>query len=481
MGQIASQAAETRTPKSAPSVSVPASVRAERLWPRRASRGWRYALLRRMLALADLTAALLATLSLVTVGTSHTSQLAWALAYLPAWIVVAKLLGLYDRDWRFFRHLTVDEAPLLVLWALLAISGLALFLELTPAGRPDASSGVLAGVVATSSVFLLRAVARWSWRSVTPPERVGVVGTRSAASMITRKLELFPDLHMAIVTEHDDLEIGGDMDLEGLSDVDRLVYAPSSLEEERVRAILELARAMDAVLTVVPPCRSAFGPAAQLHRLAELPLLNYAMGDLSRSTLFLKRVLDVAVSAAALVVFLAPFLVIAVAVKLDSRGPVFFSQLRAGQNGRPFRMRKFRTMVTNAEELLPALVPFDELEEPMFKLRDDPRVTRVGRVLRRWSLDELPQLWNVLIGQMSLVGPRPEQLDLVERYAPEHRFRLAVRPGITGPMQVYGRGQLTFAERLAVERDYVEKLSIGRDLRILGVTLAVVVTGRGAF
>jgi lipopolysaccharide/colanic/teichoic acid biosynthesis glycosyltransferase len=104
-----------------------------------------------------------------------------------------------------------------------------------------------------------------------------------------------------------------------------------------------------------------------------------------------------------------------------------------------------------------------------------------ARVLRRWSLDELPQLWNVLIGQMSLVGPRPEQLELVERYAPEHQFRLVLRPGITGPMQVYGRGQLTFAERLAVERDYIESLSIVTDLRILAMTIASVLHGRGAY
>jgi lipopolysaccharide/colanic/teichoic acid biosynthesis glycosyltransferase len=101
--------------------------------------------------------------------------------------------------------------------------------------------------------------------------------------------------------------------------------------------------------------------------------------------------------------------------------------------------------------------------------------------MRRWSLDELPQLWNVLAGDMSLVGTRPEQVELVERYAPDHRFRLSVKPGLTGPMQVYGRGELTFAERLAVERDYVENISVGRDLRILGMTLAAVIRGRGAF
>jgi lipopolysaccharide/colanic/teichoic acid biosynthesis glycosyltransferase len=179
---------------------------------------------------------------------------------------------------------------------------------------------------------------------------------------------------------------------------------------------------------------------------------------------------------------LAPlFGLVAIAIRLDSRGPALFAQTRAGRNGKPFRMWKFRTMVCDAEALLPELVPFEALSEPMFKLRNDPRVTRVGRLLRRTSLDELPQLANVLRGEMSLVGPRPEQVDLVERYRPEERFRLAVKPGLTGPMQVYGRGELTFEERLAVEREYIENLSLGRDFRILALTVYAVVGGDGAF
>jgi lipopolysaccharide/colanic/teichoic acid biosynthesis glycosyltransferase len=117
----------------------------------------------------------------------------------------------------------------------------------------------------------------------------------------------------------------------------------------------------------------------------------------------------------------------------------------------------------------------------MFKLNSDPRVTRVGRILRRLSLDELPQLYNVLRGDMSIVGPRPEQMELVQRYRPEHRFRLAVKPGLTGPMQIYGRGELTFAERLSVELDYVDNLSLAQDLKILATTVPVVLRGRGAY
>jgi lipopolysaccharide/colanic/teichoic acid biosynthesis glycosyltransferase len=126
-------------------------------------------------------------------------------------------------------------------------------------------------------------------------------------------------------------------------------------------------------------------------------------------------------------------------------------------------------------------VALDDLDEPMFKVPSDPRITRLGSVLRRTSLDELPQLVNVLAGEMSLVGPRPEQVELVRRYRPEHRFRLEVKPGMTGPMQVFGRGELTFEERLGVERDYVENLSFGNDLRILALTFTAVISGKGAY
>jgi lipopolysaccharide/colanic/teichoic acid biosynthesis glycosyltransferase len=172
---------------------------------------------------------------------------------------------------------------------------------------------------------------------------------------------------------------------------------------------------------------------------------------------------------------------IAFAVFVDDGPPVLFRQLRAGENGRLFRIFKFRTMVRDAEAMLPGLVSIDELSDPMFKLKPDPRVTRVGRFLRRTSLDELPQLLNVLRGEMSIVGPRPELVDLVERYTPEHEVRLQVKPGITGPWQVYGRSDLTFEEVLAVEREYVENLSLGRDLRIILMTIPAVFGRRGAY
>ncbi len=197
--------------------------------------------------------------------------------------------------------------------------------------------------------------------------------------------------------------------------------------------------------------------------------------------MLLKRGLDVVVSALLLTV-LSPLLVlIAVLILLDSGRPVFFRQRRAGKDGRPFTMVKFRTMVVDAEERLGELVDLHSLDEPAFKIADDPRVTRSGRLLRRLSLDELPQFVNVLKGDMSLVGPRPEEEAVVALYDERQRARLAVKPGMTGPMQVYGRSDLTFEERLAMERDYLDNLSITGDLAILLRTPRAIVRGDGAY
>jgi exopolysaccharide biosynthesis polyprenyl glycosylphosphotransferase len=317
-----------------------------------------------------------------------------------------------------------------------------------------------------------------------PREVTAVIGDGELAEAIARKAELFKDMHLAVVRGRESLA-GEELDAENLdraiTGVDRVVLASPSVDPNLIARLVVLCRARQIKLSVVSPLRGRALPVLRITQVADLPVFDYDTWDVSRSTLMLKRGFDVLVSSAALLV-LAPLVpLVALAIRLDSRGPVIFSQLRAGAGGQPFRMHKLRTMTANAEESLSEIVRLDELREPMFKLRDDPRVTRVGRLLRRFSLDELPQLVNVLRGEMSIVGPRPEQVELVERYEPEHRFRLAVKPGMTGPMQVFGRGELTFAERLAVELDYVENMSIGRDLRILFQTVPAIARGTGAF
>lgn len=194
-----------------------------------------------------------------------------------------------------------------------------------------------------------------------------------------------------------------------------------------------------------------------------------------------KRAVDVVGSALALLVLWPLLLFVACAIKLDSRGPVFFVQERAGKGGKPFRMYKFRSMVCNAEEMLRDMVDIEQLPSPAFKIRDDPRVTSVGRALRRTSLDELPQLWNVLRGEMSLVGPRPEEMRIVRLYDEQEKQRLAMKPGITGPMQVDGRGLLTFKERMDLELAYIENCGLREDLKILARTLPAIIRGTGSY
>ena len=453
-----------------------------RLSPWRKAKGpWRDALLRRLLAFADAGAVLLASVSLA-VFAGNVDTAFWAAVFLPVWLLLSKLHGLYDRDHRTLRHLTVDELPSIFMWSLSGTAATALLLLVTPAPSITITTAVQVWFVAAAAAFALRATVRGLWRRAVPRERALIVGSGPLADATRRKLELFPDIHIDVVAEReafdlDDVRNGGG----ALADLERVILASHTIDEQLIAELVAACRRQQVKLSVVPPARGMFGTAVRLSHIAELPLVEYNTWDVSRSTLFLKRVMDVVVSLAALIA-LAPLLaLIAIAIKLDSRGPVFFVQRRAGLYGRPFRMYKFRTMVADAEDLLADLVPFDKLRDPMFKLRNDPRVTRVGRVLRRFSLDELPQLFNVLKGDMSLVGPRPEQVELVERYAPEHRFRVAVKPGVTGPMQVFGRGHLTFAERLAVEREYIENLSLQRDLRILALTLPTVCKGGGAF
>jgi exopolysaccharide biosynthesis polyprenyl glycosylphosphotransferase len=401
--------------------------------------------------------------------------------FAPIWIVTAKLSGLYDRDHRTLRHLTVDELPWLLVWTLSSTALLTLFLVPFPALDLTANDELLVWGTVLGLGFTFRACMRMLWRRFTPAQRVLIVGEGPLAQAVVRKLELFPDIHAEIVGRiescsalHDGLE---ELDRA----VDRIVIACSELSEELLENLLLFCRAHRIKLAVIPPTRGMFGTATNLTHIADLPLLDYNTWDISRTTVVLKRMFDVIAALVGLLVTLPLFLLTGVATLLDSGAPIFFRQVRGGERGRPFQMLKFRTMVRDAEARLPDLVRVDELSDPMFKLKTDPRVTRVGRLLRRTSIDELPQLINVLRGEMSIVGPRPEQLDLVERYGPEHQFRLQVKPGITGPMQVYGRGELAFDERLAVEREYVENLSLARDIRIVLMTIPAVFGRRGAF
>jgi exopolysaccharide biosynthesis polyprenyl glycosylphosphotransferase len=226
-----------------------------------------------------------------------------------------------------------------------------------------------------------------------------------------------------------------------------------------------------------------------LHGWAEPVRIGSAIGyqlhpsRLRMPVLAVKRILDVLLAGLGVLLTLPLMGLIAVAIKLDSRGPVFFKQWRVGVGGSDFLMWKFRSMALGSDERKEELAHMNQYpSRNLFKLKDDPRITRVGRILRRFSLDELPQLFNIIRGDMSLVGPRPPLRKEVAEYAPHHHIRLSVVPGLTGPWQVGGRNLISdFEEVVRLERRYIERWTLGRDVKILLQTIGVVLTGRGAY
>ena len=234
-------------------------------------------------------------------------------------------------------------------------------------------------------------------------------------------------------------------------------------------------------LCLSPALLDVAGPRTTIRPTAGLTLLHVDHPQLSGFRVFVKDLFDRSFAAAALIL-LSPLLVLlAVIIRLHDRGPALFTQVRVGKDGRVFRIYKFRTMVVDAEQRRSQLLDSNDTDGVLFKLRNDPRVTAVGAHLRRWSIDELPQLFNVLLGQMSLVGPRPALPDEAAKYAEHVRRRLVVKPGVTGLWQVNGRSDLNWEESVRLDLRYVENWSFALDLQILWKTISVMMRGSGAY
>jgi exopolysaccharide biosynthesis polyprenyl glycosylphosphotransferase len=296
-----------------------------------------------------------------------------------------------------------------------------------------------------------------------------------------------------ITKRTDDLEIVGEFDLNS-SPVEDLV---ASLHEHSVNAVVIAARHtfFDRVEKVVRACElegietwlladffETQISETSLDRFYGRPVLVFRCGTETSWGRLTKQIMDFAGALAALLIFSLPMLLAAIAITLTSRGPILFRQTRAGLNGRPFVMYKFRSMVTNAEQLKQELERLNEMTGPVFKVSNDPRVTRVGRFLRKFSIDESPQLFNVLRFEMSLVGPRPLPVEEVRRFDDvSHRRRLSVRPGLTCTWQVSGRNDVKdFKDWVRMDLQYIDNWSLWLDIRILWRTIWVVLLGKGA-
>ena len=321
-----------------------------------------------------------------------------------------------------------------------------------------------------------------------------IVGTGPRAVRALESVEQHPEWGLRVVGFVDDSDVPVDPRIPS-GQIHKFINFPNLVREVVIdEVIVACPRSMlDQILPVVGVCAQVgvpvtllsdlFGdvlPPPRVTHFNSLTALSFAPVHHSRSKLLIKRAMDVVGAACALALVSPVIGVAALFIRRTSPGPVIYRQIRCGRNGRPFEMLKLRTMIPDADKHREALEEQNEMDGPVFKITDDPRVTPVGRVLRRWSIDELPQLWNVLKGDMSLVGPRPPIPDEVNQYATAERRRLSMRPGITCLWQVNGRNAIGFADWVKLDVDYIDNWSLGLDIGILAKTVPAVLKKTGA-
>jgi exopolysaccharide biosynthesis polyprenyl glycosylphosphotransferase len=470
------------------------------------TRGW---FVRRLLLAADLAALILAfgvTEALFRGRHGVISHLGIAaetlifLATLPGWIVGAKLYGLYDRDARDADHSTVDEIPSIfhfvtvVVWLFFALSWIT--------GLTDPSQLKLGTFWALALVGMIgfRAAARaFARRQPAYIQKAIIVGAGDVGQLVARKVLNHPEYGIKLLGFVDAQPKERRMDLGDLTllgsagdvpelvrrlGVERVVIAFSNETHDEMLELIRSLKDLDVHVDIVPRLFEIVGPRLNINALEGIPIVSIPPLRLSRSSRLLKRGLDVVVATATLVLLAPFFAVVALLIKLDSRGSVFFTQLRMGSGDRPFQIYKFRTMVERAEQQKSSLNHLNKHvngDSRMFKVPADPRVTAIGRLLRRFSLDELPQLVNVLKGEMSLVGPRPLVLDEDEFVSAWARLRLSLRPGMTGMWQVLGRTDIPFEEMVKLDYLYVTNWTLAGDLKILARTIPAVARAQDAY
>jgi exopolysaccharide biosynthesis polyprenyl glycosylphosphotransferase len=432
----------------------------------------REALHRRMLGAFDVAAAsLVLTLVLGMTGPAH--AVVAGLAGVLLLLVLFKVAGLYDRDELRLVHSTLDELPVLVqltgLYALCVTIVQSLGLQVTLSGLTIAMLWVGTCV----AVVVGRTIARSLASRVAPTERCLVIGEQQLAERIRARVES----SAARATVVASLPLSGES-VQALDTpaslrsvvsalrVHRIILAPSTMDTSEVAELIRVAKAVGVRVSVLPRMFEVVGAAVEFDDVDGLTMLGVRRFGLVRSSHLLKRVFDIVAASVGLLLIAPLMAAIAVAVRLDSRGPVFYRQPRVGRDGRHFRIFKYRSMVREADELKDRLRGLNEAGAGLFKIAEDPRVTRVGAFLRRTSLDELPQLFNVLRGEMSLVGPRPLVIDEDAMVVGLDRSRLHLTPGMTGPWQVLGT-RVPMQEMVAIDYLYVSNWSLWLDLKVL--------------
>jgi exopolysaccharide biosynthesis polyprenyl glycosylphosphotransferase len=461
-----------------------------------ARRGAHDSALRRLLVAGDALAALLAlccSVYFAPISSGHHDFLLGLFA-IPLMVVLFKLYGLYDRDVKRISYSTVDDLPWVFHATVIGTLLLWLYSRATPMGRLDYPEIVVFGLTIVVSVMAARSLVRSTAARLIGDERALLVGGGELANTFIRKLAAHPEYRLKVIgtlthdddeetSEHATTPILGTLDqIESVvarHNVSRVVFSPRDVDDRELEELLRLCQRLALKISVLPKLSDVLGPAVEVDDVEGVTVLGLNPPWLPRSSRKLKRVMDIAIAGGLLALSLPLLLLLALAVKLDSPGPVLFSQERVGKGGRRFRLFKFRTMVADAERLRLALL--ENSTDPNWLMLDhDPRITRLGRRLRRLSLDELPQLWNVLRGEMSMVGPRPLIPAEDERVLGWARGRLDLTPGITGYWQVLGRTRIPFDEMVKLDYLYVMNWSLWEDVRLMLRTLPAVFRGRGA-
>jgi exopolysaccharide biosynthesis polyprenyl glycosylphosphotransferase len=427
---------------------------------------------RRLLGAADLLAATGALVLVLSLAGGAGIGLA-ALASVPLVVLLFKVAGIYDHDQLRLVHSTLDEAPVLAQLTGLYALGVTILQPIILVGTLGGDQIAELWLATFIAIFAGRVLARSVAGRALPLERCLVMGESDQAERIREKLVSSRTNSSVIATlpvSGADIErIGGPDGVRKLVhelEIHRIIVAPTTADAGDVAELIRVAKAADVQVSVLPRMLEAVGSAVELEDVDGMTLLGVRPFGLSRSSRLLKRGFDLSAAGLGLLAIAPLMAVIAVSIRLDSRGPVFFRQVRVGRDGRRFRMLKFRSMVVDAESRKAELRALNEVGDGMFKISDDPRVTRVGRLLRKTSLDELPQIFNVLRGEMSLVGPRPLVTDEDARVSGLDRSRLHLTPGMTGPWQVLG-SRVPMQEMLGIDYLYVANWSLWLDLKLL--------------
>ena len=450
-------------------------------------------LFRRLLFVADVTAFVTAILVLSQLF-SRSPRLTWVGAWgLLGLFLGAKVLGLYDRDAAVLHKTTLDEAP--KLFHVATLGALCAWL----AGGFVVAGGTLAreeALLLWGLLILFLIVARTSARAIAlrsaPAERCLLIGDPGAAKTIESKLASHHGIKAELVAHIDPADVvtwSADAysaprlpeirDLAQSLDVQRAIVAPDSVEADRMLDLICTLEAVGVKVSVLPRMLEVVGSSVEFDDLHGVTVMGVKRFALTRSSTTVKRAFDLVGASLGLLAVAPLMIAIVIAIKLDSRGPVFFRQRRVGRHGKHFGLFKFRTMIQGADALKDSLRDRNEAQEGLFKIAEDPRVTRVGRILRKTALDELPQLFNIFRGEMSLVGPRPLVVDEDRNVKGWYRRRLELMPGLTGPWQILGPARVPLREMGAIDYLYVANWSLWGDIKILLRTVPHVVGRRG--